>query len=160
MSEKFFNGDVEQVSQYLNRFRRLAHSSTLILKGDNILVERLPKIEMKSKSGLILGVDIKTYKDTAHDALTQFGVVLMVGPGQVYEDGTIQSTDSKPGDVILLPGNVQWYSGFGHIADYEPYSIGRLRDSQVGMWFQDYKQAFEILNAPDAGAAVERSNNS
>ncbi len=146
MGKEFFDGDVKEASRYLERFQRLAGSGTLILKGDTILVERLPKVEMKSKSGLILGVDVKTHKDTSADSALHFGVVLMVGPGQIFEDGTIQPTDSKPGDVILLPGNTAWYSQFGHIQDYDPYAIGRLRDSQVGLWFTDYRKAFDILN--------------
>jgi co-chaperonin GroES (HSP10) len=115
------------------------------LKGDMMLVEKLPKIEKKTTSGIIIA-STSTYKQTMGDADAEFGVVLMVGPGQILDDGTILQCDCKPGDVILLPGNVTWYSQFGHMSDYEPYTIGRLRDSQVGMTFTDYKRCFEVLN--------------
>lgn len=141
-------------SKYLKRFEALRkcvnHGNfddvpPMTLKGDMILVERLPKLEMKTKSGIIIA-DAKTHKETAHDTATEFGIVLMVGPGQIFEDGSLQPCDSKPGDVILLSGNIYWYSQFGSLVDYKPYSIGRLRDSQVAMWFTDYKKAFEVLN--------------
>src|SRR5690606_14582510 len=65
-------------SKYLKRFQALNKVPTwegreeadyvppMTLKGDMILVERLPKIEMKTKSGIIIA-DAKTYKETAHD---------------------------------------------------------------------------------------------
>lgn len=136
-------------SKYFERFGRLnMFDPFMSLKGDMIMVEKLPKIERKTKSGIIIA-DHKSYKDNFSDAEAEFGIVLMVGPGQVFEDGTVQPCDSRPGDTILLPGNVFWYSQFGHLADYEPYTIGRLRDSQVGLWFTDYKKAFEVLNGTE-----------
>lgn len=145
--EGFFDGDARKASRYLEKFERLLKSecNDLILMGDNILVERLPPLELKTKSGIIIA-DAKTHRETSHDAATEFGVVLMTGPGQVMEDGSVLPCESLPGLVVLLPGNVTWYSQFGHIAGYEPYSIGRLRDSQVPMWFCNYKRVFEILN--------------
>lgn len=146
MTTEFFDGNAMAASKYFERFARLLEFPGLMtLKGDDILVERLPPLEMKTKSGIILA-DAKTHKQTAHDAATEFGIVLATGPGQVFEDGTVQPCDAKIGEVILLPGNVVWYSQFGHITDYEPYSIGRLRDSQVPVWFTDYKKVFEVLN--------------
>lgn len=140
-------------SKHLERFHRLEDlhgDDTIIpkpmqLKGDMMLVEKLPKIEKKTASGIIIA-DHKGYKGNMSDDEAEFGVVLMVGPGQILEDGTLLETDCKAGDVILLPSNVLWYSQFGHLADYEPYTIGRLRDSQVGMIFTDYEKTFEVLN--------------
>src|SRR3989304_625402 len=152
-----FNGDALASSKYFKRFNKLdkmkneyteAYFRPMILKGDMILVERLPSVEMKTNGGIIIP-DVKTHKDTAHDAQAEFGIVLMVGPGQVFEDGTTLPCDSKPGDVVLLPGNTAWYSQFGHMSDYGPYTIGRLRDSQVSLWFNDYKKAMDILNEPE-----------
>lgn len=146
MSE-FFDGDALKASRYLERFRRLSDElpGHMILKGDMMLVEKLPPLEMKTKGGLIIGT-ASTHRDTARDTLTEFGVVLAAGPGQIFEDGSLQEPDSKPGDVILLPGTVTWYSQFGHIQGYDPYSIGRIRDAQVPLWFKDYQKVFDILN--------------
>lgn len=151
MSE-FFNGDAIQASKYWRKFQKLAAleeklgRKLLILKGDNILVEKLPPVEIKLKSGLIYSEAKSTHKGTMSDSVTEFGLVLAVGPGQQYEDGGLCPCDSKPGDVILLPSNTMWYSMFGHIAGYDSYSIGRLRDSQVPLWLTDYQMCFEALN--------------
>lgn len=146
MSE-FFDGDAIKASKYFSAFERLRKEcpGAMSLKGDNVLVERLPQIELKTRSGLILGT-AKTHKNTVADSTTDFGLVLMTGPAIVFEDGSTAELDCKPGDIILLPSSTYWYGAFGHIASYEPYSIGRLRDGQVPMWFGDYKQAFEMLN--------------
>ncbi len=156
MSE-FFDGDALAASKYFKRFEKLRkeYPELLTLKGDNILVEKLPKLEMKSKSGLILSANINTHKNTMGDALTEFGIVLLVGPGQFLDDGASIECDAKPGDVILLPTSVMWYSQFGHIADYESYSIGRLRDGQIPLWFKDYKKAFAVLNEVDKPVEVD-----
>ena len=144
---EFFDGEAIEISKYFLKFQRLQEEApnAMVLKGDTILVERLPPVEMKTASGIIIA-DAKSHKMTSHDAATEFGIVLAVGPGQLFEDGKVQQCDSEPGDVILLPGNIQWYSQFGHIANYASYSIGRLRDSQVPIWFRDYRFAFEVLN--------------
>lgn len=145
-SQDNFDGDALKASKYLERFKRLEAAGILTLKGDMLLVEKLPKIEKKTKSGIIMAADVKSYKGTMDDDCAEFGIVLMTGPGQVFENGEIIPPDAKPGDVILLPGNVQAFAQFGHLADYVPYTIVRLRDSQVPMVFTDYKKVFEVLN--------------
>ncbi|UOF79036.1 cpn10 [Caudoviricetes sp.] len=145
---KHFEGDAISISRYFTKFQKLVteHPGAMELKGDQVLVERLPKPELKTASGLFIPSNVKTHRDTIESDSTEFGLVLMVGPGQYTDDGTTIPCDSKPGDVILLPGTTNWYGSFGHIADYDPYSIGRIRDSMVPMWFGDYKKAFEVLN--------------
>lgn len=148
----FFNGDAIQASRYWRKFEKLRAieeklgRKLLILKGDTILVEKLPPVEIKLPSGIIYSDAKSTHKGTMADSVTEFGIVLAVGPGQIFEDGSSYPCDSKPGDVVLLPGNVMWYSMFGHIAGYQNYTIGRLRDSQVPIWLTDYQMAFEALN--------------
>lgn len=142
-----FDGDALRVSRYFKRFERLTKEfpRAMELKGDQILVEKLPQVELKTKAGLIIGT-ATTHRNTIEDSTTEFGVVLMVGPGQFDETGQTIPCDSKPGDVVLLPGSTYWYGAFGHIADYDPYSIGRIRDSLIPMWFGDYQLAFKVLN--------------
>lgn len=135
-----------QESRYLERFKRLAESGAIVLVGDTLLVEKLGVIESKTKSGIIIPTNkISTYKTTVADEVIEFGVVLMVGPGDV-EDGEHLPTTTKPGDIIALPMNVQWYSQFGEMEGYEIGTIGRMRDAQVMMSFPDYEAAMEALN--------------
>lgn len=151
-------GDAREISKYFKRFQRLAepvgqgldgeplYEDHMVLKGDMLIVERLPKVELKTKGGIIMPHDVKTYKDTMSDRVTDFGIVLMTGPGHVFDDGTRAECECKPGDVILLPGNVAWYSAFGTMVGYEAFSIGLVRDAQIMLQFTDYQKAFEILN--------------
>lgn len=148
----FFNGDAIQASRYwkgaqrIRSFEKRHNRQLIILKGDMLLVEKLPPVEIKMPSGLVYGSAKGTHKGTMADDVSEFGLVLMAGPGQTYEDGTHAPPDSKPGDVVLLPGNVGWYSVFGHIAGYQPYTIGRVRDAQIPIWTTDYQMTFEVWN--------------
>ena len=145
-TQRYFDGDALAASKYFERFARLReHRGLMWLRGDNVLVEKLPPVELKTKSGLILG-SANTHKGTIADACTEFGIVLMTGPGLIGDDGEDIPLDCQPGDVVLLPSSTFWYGAFGHIAGYEPYTIGRLRDSQVPLSFTDYRKAFDILN--------------
>ena len=168
MSQVSFTGDARGISKYFERFQRLIELKTvrrveysegghpcnvvdevpgpLELKGNIMLIERLPKVDMKTKSGIIIPNSVKGYRDTHADMVTDFGLVLMTGPGDVLDDGTRAEMETRVGDVILLPNSVYWYSTFGALADYEANTIGIVRDSQVLMNFRDYIKAFEVLN--------------
>lgn len=146
MSQVSFKGDAREVSKYIKRFEKLAETSFLELKGNLLIIERLPKVDMTTKSGIIIPSSIKGYRDTHADMVTDFGLVLMTGPGEVLEDGTHAAMETQVGDVILLPNNVHWYSTFGALADYEANTIGVTRDSHVLMTFKDYIKTFEVLN--------------
>lgn len=93
---------------------------------------------------------LSTYKYTHADDIMEFGIVLATGPGQhvIGETGQLEilPCTTKVGDVILLTDNIEWYSQFGHMADYEPLSIGRMRDANVMMMFSDYKRFIEEIN--------------
>jgi co-chaperonin GroES (HSP10) len=143
--------NAKQVSKYLKRFE---HASVFLrLLGDNILVERLPKVdfEQRSKGGIILPTErLSTYKHTHADDLMEFAIVIAVGPGQhvIGETGQLEvlPCTTKVGDIILLTDHVEWYSQFGHMADYEALSIGRMRDANVMMMFTDYKEFIGAIN--------------
>lgn len=147
----FFEGDAKAVSRYWDKFERLRAAEKevgqlLILKGDMLLVEKLPPVEIRTASGLVVGNAQATHKGTMADACTEFGLVLAVGPGQLFEDGSLQACDSQPGDIVMLPGNVFWYSMFGHINNYANYTIGRVRDAQIPIWVTNYQKVFDVLN--------------
>lgn len=156
MSE-FFNGDAIQASRYWEAFQRLQNKeiefacNLLRLKGDNLLVERLPKLEIGHKvegtnKTIFIPGEIETYKDTAGDKMTNFGLVLRAGPGDVSSDGSRIEMEIEVGAVVLLPGNVEWFSVFGHLKHYKQYTIGRVREAQIPMDFRDYLTVFKELN--------------
>lgn len=171
MTEKF-NGDALKTSRYYERFKKFIPTYEtkqtkckgdndmyftesvmkplpMQLKGDMILIEKLPKPELTHKVGNVelIIADAKSHKETSRDAMTEFGLVLMVGEGHIFEDGTRAEMDLKVGDVILLPSSVVYYSQFAHMANYEQYTIGMMRAAQALLVFDDYMKAMEVLNA-------------
>ncbi len=146
MTQESYSGGPHEDSQYLKRFSRI--TSGLKLVGDTILVEKLSAIEGKTQSGIIIPSNKQqSYKQTYNDEVIEFGVVLMVGPGDVDSEGNHLAMTTKPGDIISLPPNVQWYSQFGTMKDYKIGTIGRMRDAQVMMCWDNYNEAMEALNA-------------
>ncbi len=151
-----FTGDALACSKYYERFKKAIQHLRLI--GDNILVEKLPKpdLEQRTTSGIILPTESSArYRSTHADDLMEFGLVLAVGPGQhiIGETGQLEvlPTTTKPGDIILLTDNIEWYSQFGHMADFTPHTIGRIRDANVMMFFSDYMAFIGALNeSPEA----------
>lgn len=146
-----FTGDGKACSKYFTRFAEAQQH--LRLAGDNILVEKLPKpdLEQRTASGIILPTEKSSrYARTHADDLMEFGLVLAVGPGQhiIGETGQLEilPCTCKPGDIILLTDNIEWYSQFGHMVDYDPNTIGRIRDANVMMFFSDYMAFIEVLN--------------
>jgi co-chaperonin GroES (HSP10) len=144
---KYFDGDAIAVSKYFKAFQTLIkeYPNAMMLKGNQILVEKLPKVERKTKSGIIIA-EAHTHKNTVADTATDFGLVLMTGPGQIDEKGNDIPTDARVGEIILLPHSTYWYGAFMGLPQYEPYTIGRLLDDQIPMWFGDYKKAYEVLS--------------
>lgn len=146
-----FDGDALSSSKYYERFQKAKQFLNLV--GDNVLVERLPKPDMvqRTKSGILLPTtQISTHRTAHTDDIMEFGLVLAIGPGQhvIGEDGQLKILPplTKPGDIILLTDNIEWYSQFGHMADYDPNTIGRIRDSNVMMFFSEYMKFIEALN--------------
>ncbi len=149
MTQLLSSGDPTRSSKYLERFRRFEaiQFSPFELVGDMMLVERLPSIESKTASGIIIPTgDNKSYKATAKDAVLELGIVLMRGPGDIDADGNRMEMDVQTGHIIELPMNISWYSQFGGMKDYEPYSIGKMRAAQALLVFADYEGSMEVLN--------------
>lgn len=139
-------------SKYAQKFARLQREApdSLRIEGDLLIVEALPKldktVELSGGTKLIIADD-KSYRAGHNEKTMEFGLVLMAGPGDVADDGGRFEMPVKVGDVILLPGNMTWYSQFGSLAGYEPYSIGVTRAASVLIHFSDPGRAFEVLNA-------------
>lgn len=152
MSQELSVGGLVQHSKYLKRFLNLHEQApgTLVLEGDLVIIEALPKLEktVTLEGGTKLFIaDAKTHKMTHNEKTMEFGVVVMAGPGDVDENGDRFAMNVKVGQIVLLPGNVAWYSQFGSLANYEPYTLGITRASQILFHFTDANKCFEVLNA-------------
>lgn len=139
-------------SRYLDQFKSLRESGkeNYELPGDFLIVEKLTEEERKTASGLVM-VAPGQHRNTLESQKASFCIVLAVGEGY-YDDETKEPIDleTKPGDIILI-GEVsaRYFSFFGDLQNYEPYTVGITKESEIQMRFrgeEGYRKAFEILN--------------
>lgn len=147
-------GTLADKSKYAKRFARLVETApdSIHIEGDLLLVEALPRLEKSVELAgghKIIIADDKSYRSGHNEKTMEFGLVLMAGPGDVLDDGGRAEMNVKVGDIILLPGNMTWYSQFGSLAGYEPLTIGVTRAASVLINFPDPARAFEVLNGAD-----------
>jgi co-chaperonin GroES (HSP10) len=142
-------------SLYLKRFQNLDDTRSIhfLLKGNLILVEKLPEPEKRTKGGIILP------SDNSHRQLNSIGadapnfcVVLQVGEGYYNDNGVLieDSMDVKVGDIVLLPKlSIKYFSIFADLEDYKPDTIGIAKETEIQMIFnqvEGYYEYFRQLN--------------
>ncbi len=114
-------------SRYLKIIQESFASNTdsLELNGDVLLVEELPREEVKTQSGIVLSGSVKNREGFDQNRPT-YVVVLATGKGYYDEvSGAEIPLDVKPGDVILVSGvTTNWLSHFGPIISTEGSRIG------------------------------------
>lgn len=119
-------------SKYLGRFSRLTHEQ-LPLRGNRLLVEVLPKEEIKTAGGLFIQSSMADHKSTTEQNRAKLAVVLATGPGY-YNDETGEDVelDIKPGSVILVSEmGLKYYSHFPGLVEYTGETLALTRDSEV-----------------------------
>ena len=105
------------MTKYLEQFKKL-DGSKYKLAGGRMLVEILPKEEMKTTGGLIMAAPIQ-HKGTADTQRAVVGVVLMTGEGYVDDDGNDVPMETKVGSVVVLNEfGLKYYSQFPGISTY------------------------------------------
>lgn len=141
-------------SQYLKVFDRVRGRKDLFtLKGNFILIEKLPDVEIKTKSGLFVGVKGPQMQlGTLNDNVPNACVVLEVGEGYFGDDGKPMegSLGVEPGDVIILPKHaINYFSLFPALVNYTPNTIGLTRDDSAQFVFKGldkYNEYCSLLN--------------
>ncbi len=134
-------------SKYERQFSRLRQASTSLhkLRGASLLVEILPKQELKTKSGLYLA-QTDSHKAQADDYRRDLGLVLLQGEG--YADGT--PMDIKPGMVVLMPFNPLVLSEFPGLIDYTKNTLAIVNEGDILLTFDSLKafqEMSDVLNA-------------
>lgn len=140
---------------YLSKFQNLTAANFQPLRGAYILVERLPKPERKTSSGLVLASEeISLRQVNGMDPSRQllFVRVLSVGSGyfdEENEEATIP-LESEPGDIVAVPfTSIKWFSEFGPLQDYKQDSIGLITEDVI-QWNvgneETYNEMFATLN--------------
>jgi co-chaperonin GroES (HSP10) len=118
-------------SRYLSRFAKLAEGQ-LPLRGNRLLVEVLPKEEIKSKGGLIINSVSSSHKTTTEVNRAKLAIVLVSGNGYFDEDGEDVALDVRPGAIIMVSEmGLKYYSEFPGITEYTGETLALTRDSEI-----------------------------
>jgi co-chaperonin GroES (HSP10) len=130
------------------------NSYTLV--GDTLLVEEMPKEEVKTKSGIVLSSG--TSKVSQMDGLEAnrpiFCRVLAVGEGYFNDKNETIPLDTKVGDIILVGKlSVRWLSYFGPIVSTAESQLGMVSESEIRFKFngiEGYRHAYSVLESVNA----------
>ena len=131
------------MTKYLEQFKKLA-GSKYKLEGGRMLVEILPKEEMKTTGGLIMAAPIQ-HKGTADTQRAVVGVVLMTGNGYVDDDGNDIPMETKVGSVVVLNEfGLKYYSQFPGISTYTESKLALTAESEIQMKFDSFDDLAEF----------------
>jgi len=134
-------------SKYLSQFEKV---SAFRLRGNRLLVEPLPKEEIKSAGGLLLSAGSADHRSTLDQNRACLAVILSVGEGY-YDDDTNNDVplDVEAGNIILVSAyGLRTYSTFPGVVNYKQDGIALIRDSDINAVWKDmseYKQFAEQL---------------
>jgi co-chaperonin GroES (HSP10) len=107
-----------------------------------MIVEILPKLEVKTAGGLVIASDSRQVNGSNVD-LPTLALVLQVGAGYVDENGVPEKQELKPGNVVLISEmGLKYYSMYPGLKEFTPKSIALTRESEVHMYW-DSIEAFK-----------------
>ena len=136
---------MELTTKYAAAFKRLAANPSLYKPdGNTLLVEVLPKQELKSKGGIILG-KADTHKATSEDFRRDLGLVLLRG-------AEVDSGAPEEGELILMPFNPLYLSEFPGLNEYTQGTLALVDASSVLFRYpnaESFNKAKELLNATE-----------
>lgn len=140
-------------SRYLNRFQKLnaltkeERKELFTLNGNRVLLEILPKREIKTASGLIISAPSDHVKITADATQAVMAIVLLTGEGYVDEDGNPVDMDVKPGNVVMVNEfGIKTFSTFPGLLDYTKNTLAMTSESEIQVSFPSM-EAFERYEA-------------
>ena len=130
-------------SKYLAQFKRV-EDSKYKLAGGRMLVEILPKKEMKTTGGLIMAAPLQ-HKGTADTQRAVVGVVLMTGEGYVDDDNKDVPMEVKVGSIVVLNEfGLKYYSEFPGITSYTENKLALTAESEIQMKFDSFEDLAEF----------------
>ncbi len=139
-------------SKYLERFKKVA--SKLPLRGNRILVEVLPKEELKSAGGIILNAPTSDHRSRTEQHRAKVAVVVAVGSGYFddsSEEGEDVPLDIQPGNVVMLSEfGLKYYSEFPGLSEYTGESLALALDKDVHCAWESieaFKEYQKLLNS-------------
>ena len=132
-------------SKYLDQFLNLLDKKELYrVNGGRVVIEVLPRPEVKTQGGLIMAAPSGFAKGGTFETQSgTLGVVLLTGDGYVDTDGTTFDIDLKPGNVVLVNDfGIKTLSIFPGLADYAANSLAIIDETTVQMTWPDF-EAFD-----------------
>jgi len=139
-------------SKYLTMFNRVKNEApnTYRLNGARILVEIIPKEEIKSAGGLVLAAPRELVQGSVENMRGLLGIVILTGEGYYGDDGKAVPLDVNSGAVVLLNEfATRVFSTFPGISEYSGNSIAITDESAIQMqWptIEDYLTYRKVLN--------------
>jgi co-chaperonin GroES (HSP10) len=119
-----------------------------VLAGSMLLVERIDT-EIKTKSGLVIAAGSDKQINSLSGNMPVYVHVLAVGAGYINDDGTEESLDTRPGDILLVgQHSVKWLPVFP-IDGYESFVVGVTSEAETQMRFrgiEEYRRFAAALN--------------
>lgn len=143
-------------SKYLNQFKQI---TSLRLRGNRILVEILPKLEIKTAGGLIMAASLSDHRSTLEANRAVLAYVLAVGEGY-YHDETEETValDVKPGNIILVSGyGLRAFSDFPGVIGYKQDDICMIRDSDINAVWENSEAYAQYAKELASGASQKAS---
>ena len=156
---------VESFSDDFAKLRSMGEQ-TFVLRGSSLIVEILPREEMKTAGGLVIATDTKHVGGqsvTAH--AVEVGKVLMAGQGYwsgngpfVFDEeegvagptGQYEPLECQPGAIVLLPQySIQLMSHFPGIQRPTGNKLAMIKMDQILAYYptqQAYEAAKKELN--------------
>ncbi len=121
---------------YLKAFQALADQCSGLYKltGENIIVEEIPKEEMKTASGLVIASSMNARQlDTVEDNRPLLVRVLLIGEGYYDTDGKDVPLDVEVGDICLVGKlGVKWMSSIFDVFIQEGATkVGLSKESEI-----------------------------
>lgn len=118
-------------SLHLEKFKNVTWE-LLPIRGDRILVEILPKEEMKTKSGLHIASSLSDLKSKAEMHRARLCIVLHKGNGYVDEEGETVDIDVERGAVVMVAqASLDIYSDMPGISQYTEETLGMIRENAI-----------------------------
>lgn len=126
--------------------------STFVLRGSTMIVELLPREEIKTSGGIIIASDSNQRLNSVENHRVDVARVLMTGPGYYVEEdsensGGYEPLEIGPGAIILLPQySAQLLSHFPGIARPTKDKLALVKFDQVLAYYPS-EEAYELAKS-------------
>lgn len=134
----------------LRKFEKLS-AEQLPLRGGRVLIEILPKEEIKTSGGLIIATLDENHRTFTNQKRGDLAVVLAVGSGYVDNDGNPINIDLAVGNVVMIRHeSLQYFSQFPGLVESPGDSLAMTTEGDIiASWpsMEAYNKYRETLNS-------------